>query len=73
MSASGNHASTRLTQSLGFDRLIEFLRKSRHYISANPESRVVPPKPGLFFASDMSEDGLTEAEILYISLIGMCM
>jgi hypothetical protein len=72
MSASGNRASTYLTKSSGFDPLIEFLRKSRRYISAGFEQRAEPSKPA-FFASDMDADSLTEAEILYISLIGMCM
>jgi hypothetical protein len=69
----GNYPSSYLTQSSGSDRLIEFFRKVRRHIWADFEPRVEPSKTGFFFASDMNEDSLTEAEILYISLIGMCM
>jgi hypothetical protein len=69
MNPSGNHASSYLTPSSGAGRLIEFARKLRRCMRADFAPRAEPSKTGFFFASDMNEDSVTEAEIQYISLI----
>jgi hypothetical protein len=74
MSAPGNQSSAYLSQDFGCGRLREIFRKISNYISAGFEPPSVRPSEArLFFASDMNEDSLTEAEILYLSLIGMGM
>jgi hypothetical protein len=73
MTASGNHPSTYPVQSLGFGRLIKFFCGIRGNISADLEQRTESSSAGFLFASDMNEASLTETEILYISLTGMCL
>jgi hypothetical protein len=73
MSASRDDASTYYTRGSGLGRLIEFLWKVRRNTTAVSEKTIDPADTSLFFDSAIAGDRSTESELLFISIIGMCM